>query len=679
VQNLGLALGTVVVFLGLAEGVSRLREWRRPPPEEVAPYIVEWQDWDGDFYTVKSTAVGTPPWEDYNHDGLRDRDHAADPAPGVRRVVCLGDSTTLGWGIRPEEAYPQVLQDLLDARGAPVEVFNVALGGWSTRQEVVAYRKIVRRYRPGQVVLGVCLNDVAELQNNLSRPPRLLAALHARSALVRWAVGARDREIADVEELFQGAGTRKIEEAWARLFREIQTLRDEVRRDGGSLAVLVFPFALQLSADAPPAVPQARIAAFCRAEGLACLDLLPAVRATGESPFLDYDHFTPAGARQVAEAVLDSGIVGAASPPPPEADRATLIADLDSGDPARRAAAAWALGRLDAATPALMLRLARGLDDEAWGVRAGTAWALGRLGAGARPASASLAALLRDPEERVRWRAAEALGRIGPDAAALAGLRSALADPRARGEAASVLGKMRRVAREAVPDLLAALDDSRQEVRSRVIWALGEIGDPRATSRLIQAFDDPSQRWRAADALGALGPAGGEDAVRALVGGLADETPAVRWRAAQALGRMGSAARGAGPALAEAAADRDTQVRIAAAHALAGAEADPGLGLRTWLRALQDPDMRVRHEAVNGLGRLGAAAARARPALVHALGDTDPGVRAGAARALGRIGGLSSAEAQALHAAARDPHERVREAAIKALTDGPRTAVQALK
>ena len=115
--------------------------------------------------------------------------------------MILGDSVTLGYGLRPEQAFPQVLQDLLDARGRPAEVFNVAFSGWSTRQERIAYERIGRRYRPDDVVVAICLNDIPEIHNNLARPPRLLQALHARSALVRRLVGAQRREIHDVEEL----------------------------------------------------------------------------------------------------------------------------------------------------------------------------------------------------------------------------------------------------------------------------------------------------------------------------------------------------------------------------------------------------------------------------------------------------------------------------------------------
>jgi hypothetical protein len=49
---------------------------------------------------------------------------------------------------------------------------SVALPGWSTRQERYAYERIARRYRPDAVVLAVVLNDMEDLHNNLTQPPR---------------------------------------------------------------------------------------------------------------------------------------------------------------------------------------------------------------------------------------------------------------------------------------------------------------------------------------------------------------------------------------------------------------------------------------------------------------------------------------------------------------------------
>ena len=310
--NVALSLLTFALAGGAAEFLAR--RWGRAAPEaRVGPFITDWAEWDGDFYTVKSSAVGWPPWEDYNSEGLRDREHAIPKPKGVARIVCLGDSVTLGFGLRPEESFPRLLQDGLDARGASAEVLNVALGGWSTRQERIAYTRIAHRYSPDAVVVGLCLNDVPEMINNLERPPGWLAFLHRHSALVRSVVDAQGREIRAIDDLFLHPDTSVVRRGWSRVFDDLRALRDLVTADGARFALVTFPYRPQLQAGFAPPHPQQEVARFCETERLRCLDLLPALRDAGEDAFIDHVHLSATGSRRVAEEILDSGVLGDAA------------------------------------------------------------------------------------------------------------------------------------------------------------------------------------------------------------------------------------------------------------------------------------------------------------------------------------------------------------------------------
>jgi len=678
-----LSAATLIVVGGAAEGLCRLIERGQPATPPVAEYITDWGG--SEFVTLKSAATGWPPWEDYNSDGLRDREHAVAKPAGVRRIACVGDSVTLGYGIRPQEAWPQVLEDLLDARGQPAEVFNVAFGGWSTRQELIAYRRLARKYRPDQVLLGICLNDVPEMQNNLTRPPRLVRALYRRSALVRTLVGARRREIASVEELFRQSTSPKVKDAFRLLFDDIRALEADVRADGGRLAVVVFPFRFQVLPGAPPPSAQRTIGEFCASAGLPYLDTLPALRSLGEAAFIDYDHFSPAGARRVAEAIADAGLLEVGEGPGPERAAAppaavavtagkpveALLASLRSADarerasaaralgnraaepaaavpalrqalddpaPEVRASAAWGLGGFRAAAAPAAPALAARLADEARSVRTGSAWALGQVGPAARPVAGALIALLDDAEESARWRAGEALAAIAPEpAACLEPLRRIAADPtrRGRAEAAAALGQLGPAAAPAVPALISALGDPRGDVRARAAWALGRIGPAAAPAVpvLMGMIADPDNGWRAVDALGGIGP-GAAAAVGALTDTLAHSSGSMRWRAAQALGLLGESATRAAPALVRALDDGEDNVRLAAARALARVPVDPSQARAPLLRALADPDSRVRAAAARALRRLGPDPATERALGERARTDPDETVRAEARRAL---------------------------------------------
>lgn len=579
--NLGLSAAVSLLFLAGLEGFARLFEAPRAAPPPVADYIWDWSEkMPGEFYTMKSEAAGWPPWEEFDRDGLRDRTRPEEKPAGFWRVAVLGDSVTLGAETRPYEAYPQVLEARLRATGRRVEVMNVALWGWSTRQERIAYQRIARRYHPGQVLLAVCLNDIPELQNNLARPPRWLTALHERSALVRRIVNARGREIDSVERLFQERGAPRVREAMARFFEEVRGLRAEVEGDGARFGMIVFPFRFQVGSSAPAPSVQEEIAAFCRSESLPCLDLLPALAHLGPSAFLDYDHLSPSGASLAADTILGSGLLpggysdadvlrkrfGDRSAAAPE-----LVAALNDRDPEIRAASAWALGALGDAPAPTVPALAGALRDEQEAVRTAAAEALGSLGARSRSAASALFAALDDPRANVRAAAARALARLELTAESIPSLAKALGSPDAyvRAFGAWSLGNLGPAAREAVPALVEALGPD--DTATVVAAALARIGPAAAEAVPALVADlrgpDSGRRWRAARTLGRIGPTA-ESAVTELVAALRDPNEAVRAHAARALGRIGPGAKPAAADLQRATGDSDPAVRAEARQAL---------------------------------------------------------------------------------------------------------------
>ncbi len=550
VVNVALAVVSSAVFLAVLEGAARLLEKPRPPRREVADYIWDWDDkMPGGFYVMKSDGVGWPPWEEFNRDGLRDRTRPHEKAEGLRRIAILGDSVTLGADLRPDEAYPQRLEARFRSEGRRVEVMNVALWGWSTRQEHTAWQRIARSYQPDQAILAVCLNDIPELFNNLSRPPRWLTRLHERSALVRLVVDAEGREIDSVERLFAEPDSPRVREAMNRFFEEVRALRRDVEADGAGFAVVVFPFRFQVSPGAPAPVVQQRIAAFCESEKLKCLDLLPTLERVGPSAFVDYDHLSPAGASLVADTLYAGDMLGGGE----------SVADLLRG----------ALGDRATDVSALASALA---SAGSTGVRAECAGALGALGPAARGAVPALFVALGDPSEAVRAAAARVLTGIGPTAEDVPRLVDALGsgDAYVVAFAAWSLGNLGSQAQSAVPDLARAL--ARDDTNAVVAGALARIGPAAAAAVgvLVEGLHstDADRRWRAARTLGRIGPPAAS-AVPSLTQSLTDSSSLARLHAARALGRIGHAARPAAAALQRATGDADPNVGEEARQALA--------------------------------------------------------------------------------------------------------------
>jgi lysophospholipase L1-like esterase len=88
--------------------------------------------------------------------------------PEEIRVECIGDSFTFGHGVRMREAYPKVLEELLQSRlRRPVSVLNAGVPGYGTDQAYRAFLRSARVLAPDLVLAGIHCSDV---EDNIDRP-----------------------------------------------------------------------------------------------------------------------------------------------------------------------------------------------------------------------------------------------------------------------------------------------------------------------------------------------------------------------------------------------------------------------------------------------------------------------------------------------------------------------------
>lgn len=443
-------------------------------------------------------------------------------------MLFLGDSVTYGWGMGPEDAYPRFVQAGADAAGRPLEVMNMAMPGWTTRQQRLAYERVGRKYRPDLLVVAVCLNDMGELQRNLARPPPLLAWTHSRSALVRLLVNAESREIRSVSQMFEDPKAVGVRQGFERFFAELGALQAEVAADGKRLWVVVFPYRFQYESKSPPPIVQERIASWAASRGIPVLDLLDGLRPLGTRGFNDRCHLSLEGAKRTSAVLLRSAIfegvasypdtlerAGVGSSPTPEA----LILTLRQAETQTRAAAAWALGRQPPPlSRSALTALSGALVDSDEQVRVLAARALARQAGAADPYRAAMFSRLHDPAESPRWEVMTALWTQGPrsEEASLLSAELGNEDPYVKAWAQASLVAL---GNPAVPALLRCLGNADAEVRQRGASALGELGSTAALASgplaaLLQD-PDPNVRTVAARSLGRLGNSA-RDALEAL-------------------------------------------------------------------------------------------------------------------------------------------------------------------
>jgi len=87
--------------------------------------------------------------------GQRDVEHSLKKPASVYRVLVIGDSFTVGTNVEQEEAYPKVIEELLNKRTRrKVEVINTGVGGWDPFEYAQYYEYYGRAFEPDLVVVG---------------------------------------------------------------------------------------------------------------------------------------------------------------------------------------------------------------------------------------------------------------------------------------------------------------------------------------------------------------------------------------------------------------------------------------------------------------------------------------------------------------------------------------------
>lgn len=223
----------------------------------------------------------------HNHYGYRGAEFDEVKSAGVYRVAVMGDSFTYGNGVPEAQRFSNVVGARL--RDRRVEVLNFGFPGNNWPEHVRTLETRVLRLRPDFVLLQWGSNDI-ELDRDVAGRPRIPPIvtnrerhewLHEHSALytivnARW-IGYRLRQAMGdsydryLTRLYADPGSEGARAA-GRLMRRFIALCRE--RHVGLGIVLVPDAAVPLGADYPYRFMHDQVHGICRAEGVACEDLL---------------------------------------------------------------------------------------------------------------------------------------------------------------------------------------------------------------------------------------------------------------------------------------------------------------------------------------------------------------------------------------------------------------------
>jgi len=266
-----------------------------------------------------------------NRNGLRGPEITPTPAPGVRRVLVLGDSVVFGQGLPDDETLTAVLaRDLGATGGARWEVLNGGVPGYDTVAEVRFLEAVGLALQPAIVVVGASLNDYDLAPSYAPTGILIRRALGARTpsladrsellTLLRWLVVYARGNLASQRAVRMANGPReaidRLVEAehlrfyhdpvpayWNRLRAALAELSTLGERRGLTLLVAIFPEGYQVGRPAPDLTPQRRLLGACAEAHLRCLDLQPAFARAGGDLFRDVQHPNARGQAVAAAAI----------------------------------------------------------------------------------------------------------------------------------------------------------------------------------------------------------------------------------------------------------------------------------------------------------------------------------------------------------------------------------------
>jgi len=271
------------------------------------------------------------------------------PKPASRfRVVFVGDSVTFGMGVNDAETFPAQLELLLHTRfpGKDLDVINLGVPGYDTRQEVLLLERYVASLSPDVVMLGFYTNDVPEALDDdnssaagatkvltdhpepgqilhlnqltphswLERQLRRSRAMFVAGRAINRVRGAGEWGMSRFSlelDMLQGKASPSLDAAWSKVAKQLDSLHSLAVDHGFRAGVVALPSRELVMGQYPGDHYVGRLRDLAASRDELVVDPLPLLMAApGKKTalFIPYDrnHPTAAGDKIIAQAILDS-------------------------------------------------------------------------------------------------------------------------------------------------------------------------------------------------------------------------------------------------------------------------------------------------------------------------------------------------------------------------------------
>ena len=225
-----------------------------------------------------------------NRHGFHDGEFPVAKPPGQTRILFLGDSVTMGWGVERGLTFSSRTQALLQSTGAIVRTINAGVEGYAARQERLMFEECLV-FAPDRVVLGFVMNDVTDplvqgrqgfwgfYRASSDALGYLASETGVGRTLQKYRQARFERAARDAGRMgafvAADAADPRFAGAWRDALAHIRAMNENCRGRGIRFALVVFPETHQLFRPERQE-PQRILRDFAARHGVDFLDLTPA-------------------------------------------------------------------------------------------------------------------------------------------------------------------------------------------------------------------------------------------------------------------------------------------------------------------------------------------------------------------------------------------------------------------
>ncbi len=199
--------------------------------------------------------------------------------PGIRRILFLGGSITLGWGVEEKDTVTARLQEMFRSDGQDVEVLNAGIGNYNAVRYVNLFLRRLTQVQPTDIMVHYFLRDAEVL------PPGGGNILLRNSELAVTLWEAMHRQFDPTGEANLEAHYRNVYRTDAEGYREMLASLDQLKAYADAHKIRVY-FAMQPDVHNLTNYPflfiHRQMEQVARERGFRYIDLLPIF--TGQTP-----------------------------------------------------------------------------------------------------------------------------------------------------------------------------------------------------------------------------------------------------------------------------------------------------------------------------------------------------------------------------------------------------------